>query len=182
MRIACIAWGSLLWKPGALKLASEWMAGGPALPIEFLRDSDDSDELAIVISEGVPLMPTYYAILDTESLEEARAMLHEREKVAAGHPEWIGSVPAVCGAATDPRVAAWLGGQDLDAVVWTAVPPKFFKQEGRAPTADEAVAFLAGLTGMTRQHAQEYVQRIPAPIRTAYRKRFEHDLAWTPIA
>lgn len=180
MRVACIAWGSLLWKTGPLKLASSWKAGGPELPLEFARNSDDSDELAIVLCEGAPLMPTYFAVLETEDLDDARAMLGAREKIDPGHPEWIGSVPAAEGGATDARVAFWLKRQDVDAAVWTALPPKFRDIEGQAPSADEAVAFLASLRGATREHAEDYVRRVPAAIRTAYRIRFEQDLQWTP--
>lgn len=182
MRIACIAWGSLLWKSGSLKLASPWRAGGPALPLEFARNSDDTDELAIVLCEGAAPMPTFYALLDTTDLHAARAMLRTREKIDPDHPEWIGSIPAVDGGPKDARIDAWLAAQDLDAVVWTALPPKFGDTEGRAPSADEAVAFLAGLRGATRAHAEDYVRRVPAVIRTAYRARFEADLQWTACA
>lgn len=37
MNIACIAWGSQLWKPHPLKLASGWHRDGPLLPLEFVR-------------------------------------------------------------------------------------------------------------------------------------------------
>lgn len=181
MRIACIAWGSLLWKTGPLKLASSWMDGGPALPLEFSRDSDDSDELAIVLQEGVPLMPTWYAMLDTDNMQDARAMLGAREKIDPDHPEWIGSIPAVDCSATDARIAAWLNGHEIDGVVWTALPPKFADVEGRAPSAEEAVAFLSGLRGTTRAHAEDYIRRVPAAIRTALRVRIEHDLQWLPL-
>lgn len=169
-----------MWKPGALKLASSWIAGGPELPLEFARNSDDSDELAIVVREGAPLMPTYFALLDTTDLVQARAMLGAREKIDPAHPEWIGSIPAGEGGATDARIAAWLDGQAFDAAVWTALPPKFADVEGQAPSPDEAVAFLAGLSGAIRDHAEDYVRRVPAAIRTAYRIRFEQDLQWTP--
>ena len=39
MRIACLAGGSLPWKPGALPMAWPWRSGGPALlalPLEFV--------------------------------------------------------------------------------------------------------------------------------------------------
>jgi hypothetical protein len=180
MRIACLAWGSLLWKPGALKLATPWTAGGPALPLEFARDSDDSDELAIVLYEDAPLMPTYYAVLDTGDLTAARAMLAQREKIDADQPQWIGSIPAVHGAQSDARIAAWLEKQDVDAVVWTALPPKFNGVEGRAPTAEQALAHLAALPPDVREHAEDYIRRVPAAIRTPYRGRFEEELGWTP--
>ena len=181
MRIACLAWGSLLWKTGPLKLASGWKAGGPALPLEFARNSDDSDELAIVLRQGAPLMPTYFAILDTGDITAARAMLAAREKIDPDHPEWVGSIPAVEGGASDDRIAAWLAEQAFDAVVWTALPPKFANVEGQAPSPDEAVAFLSGLLGTTRANAEDYIRRVPADIRTAYRIRFEEDLGWTPL-
>lgn len=182
MRIACIAWGSLLWKSGPLKLASGWTAGGPELPLEFARDSDDSEELAIVLHEGAPLMPTYVALLDTANMTHARAMLAAREKIDPDHPEWIGSIPTINGGTTDARIASWLAEQAFDAVVWTALPPKFADVEECAPSSDEAVAFLAGLRGTTRAKAEEYVRRVPAAIRTPYRVRFEQELGWTPLA
>lgn len=162
-------------------LASGWQAGGPMLPLEFARDSDDSEELAIVIADGAALMPTYWALMETGNLEEAREQLRQREKVSVEHPEWIGSVPAMEGQQTDPRMASWLSHQPFDAVIWTALPPKFNGIEGRAPSAEEALTFLSLLTGPTRDKAEEYIRRIPADIMTPYRKRFEEALSWTAL-
>jgi hypothetical protein len=181
MNIVCIAWGSLLWKPGALKLASGWHPGGPLLPLEYARDSDDSAELAIVLCPGVPRVATYWAYLDTADLAAARAMLAAREKIHPGHPEWIGSIPAVDGAAVQPDIAAWLRARNIDAAVWTALPPKTAGTEGRMPSADEAVAFLAGLAGATRETAEFYVRRTPPHIDTRYRRLIEARLGWRPL-
>jgi hypothetical protein len=181
MNIVCIAWGSLLWKPGPLKLASGWHPGGPALPLEFGRDSDDSEELALVMCPGVPPVPTYWAHLDTQDLDAARAMLAAREKIHPGHPEWIGSIPAADGAAVQPDIAAWLRARHIDAAVWTALPPKIGGTEGRMPSAAEAVDFLAGLEGETRQAAEFYVRRIPPHIDTRYRRLIEARLGWRPL-
>lgn len=49
MKIVCIAWGSLIWEPGPLRVASTWRPDGPVLPLEFVRDSDDSDELILTV-------------------------------------------------------------------------------------------------------------------------------------
>jgi hypothetical protein len=183
MKIVCIAWGSLLWKSGSLILASGWQPGGPLLPLEFARDSDDSDELAIVIHEGAPLMPTFWAMLETGDLEQACEQLRQREKIAPEHPEWLGSVPRACGSATDARIEAWLlsrpASERFDAVVWTALPSKFAGVEGRAPDVEEAIAFLDGLEDSARETAEEYVRRTPAEIMTPYRRRFEEALGWT---
>jgi hypothetical protein len=49
VKIVCIAWGAQISEPGPLKPASEWQQDGPALPPEFVRNSDDSAELALVL-------------------------------------------------------------------------------------------------------------------------------------
>lgn len=93
MNIVCIAWGSLLWKPGPLKLASGWHPGGPRLSLEFARVSDDSPEVALVLCEGARLQATYWAYIDTGDLVAARAMVGAREKITPARPDWIGSIP-----------------------------------------------------------------------------------------
>lgn len=183
MNIACIAWGSLLWNPGPLKLAGEWQPDGPLLPLEFVRDSDDSDELALVLHDPAPLMPTWWARLDADSLADAREMLREREKIRPGLPQFVGSIPSPEGAprsAQHARVADWMAGRGLDAVVWTALPAKFAGVGERAPSAHEALAFLAGLSGKQREAAELYVRKIPKDIRTLYRTLFEEKLGWVP--
>ncbi|WP_338762274.1 hypothetical protein [Massilia sp. METH4] len=181
MNIACIAWGSLLWNPGPLKLTSGWHPGGPHLPLEFARDSDDSDELALVLCPGVPLIPTYWAYVDAADLATARAMLAAREKIAAGHPEFVGSVAAVDSAPTLPGIAAWLAESRIDAAIWTALPPKFDGIGGRMPSGSEAVDFLASLQGDTRKAAEFYVRRTPPHIDTRYRRLIEARLGWSPL-
>ncbi|GGY34669.1 hypothetical protein [Pseudoduganella albidiflava] len=181
MNIVCIAWGSLLWKPGPLKLASGWHPGGPLLPLEFARDSDDSDELALVLCAGAPAVPTYWAYVDAPDLAAARAMLAAREKIAPGHPEFIGSIPAVGGAPVQHEIAAWLGARRIDAAIWTALPPKFAGSGGRMPSATEVVAFLASLAGETRQAAEFYLRRTPPHIDTPYRRVIARSLGWHPL-
>lgn len=180
MNIACIAWGSLLWKPGPLRLASGWHPGGPRLPLEFARDSDDSPEVALVLCEGARLQPSYWAWLAAPDLDSARAVLGAREKITPARPDWIGSIPPPEGACLDARIGAWMAPMRIDAVVWTALPPKFGGVDGRVPTADEVVARLAGLEGDARREAQDYLRRTPAHIDTAYRRVIADRLGWQP--
>jgi len=180
MNIVCIAWGSLLWKPGPLKLASGWHPGGPPLPLEFARDSDDSAEVALVLCEGARPAPTYWAYLDTPDLDAARAMLGAREKITPARPDWIGSVPAIDGAKEDARIAAWLRARGIDAAVWTALPPKFDGENGRLARASEIVDRLDRLDPEQRAAAEDYVRRTPAHIDTRYRRLIAARLGWTP--
>jgi hypothetical protein len=190
VKIVCIAWGSLIWEPGPLKLASVWQPDGPALPLEFVRDSDDSAELALVLHAPAPPVPTRWARLDTGDLDCAREMLRQREKIRPGDPQWVGSlpdpVPPGLPAQTPPaivaRIAAWLKTRDADAAVWTALPAKFAGVSERAPSPHEAIALLDGLRGEAREKAEEYVRRIPDDIRTLYRGVIEARLGWTPLS
>jgi hypothetical protein len=188
VKIVCIAWGSLLWEPGPLKLASGWQPDGPALPLEFVRDSDDSAELALVLHAPAPAMPTRWARLDTADLDEACEMLRQREKIRPDYPQWVGSLPDLAPpglpASTPPVIVAciadWLKTRDADAAVWTALPAKFAGVSERAPSPHEAIALLASLQGDERAKAEEYVRRIPEDIRTLYRGVIEERLGWTP--
>lgn len=180
MNIVCIAWGSLLWKPGPLKLASGWHPGGPRLPLEFVRVSDDSPEVALVLCEGARPQATYWAYLDARDLDAARAMLGAREKITPARPDWIGSIPAHAGAVEDPRIAAWLHAMRIDAAVWTALPPKSRGMPGRAPSPEEVFAAFHRLGPDERAAAEEYVRRTPAHIDTGYRRLIEARLGWRP--
>lgn len=183
MQIAVIAWGSLLWKPGPLKLASGWHPGGPLLPLEFVRNSEDTPELAIALCEGARPCPTYWAYLDAPDLSAARAMLREREKIDPARPDWIGTVPAPDGAQTAvaERIEAWRRARRIDAVVWTALPARSRGCEGRVPGAQEVLHWLAGLAGDERAAAEHYIRRTPAHIDTRYRRLVEAALGWRPL-
>ena len=182
MNIVCIAWGSLIWRPGQLVLASEWTPGGPRLPLEFARDSDDTDELALVLCAGVEPVPTYWARLETHDLQVAKEQLLQREKISRDHPERVGSITArdEHWDAVSDTIRRWLVEHDFDCAVWTDIPPKFRNEEGRAPTAEEAVEYLAALRGEAQATAEEYVRRIPADVMTAYRVKIGEALHWTP--
>jgi hypothetical protein len=44
MKIAILGWGSLLWDPADLQLATPFEPGGPSLPIEFCRVSKNDPD------------------------------------------------------------------------------------------------------------------------------------------
>ena len=179
MKAACLAWGSLLWKPGRLPLASVWMEGGPELPLEFARVGD-LGELAVVMLDGSPMLPTWWASLDVAGAGQAREALREREEIDPARPEWVGSSPGDAGLPHASAIEEWRLRQGLDLVVWTALPARIHGVEGRAPSAEEALAYLAGLSGDTRAHARDYMRRVPPTIATPIRARIIAGLGWSP--
>ncbi len=184
MRIVCLAWGSLIWKPGFLQLASGWQEGGPVLPIEFARVGDDQ-ELARALYDAAPALPVWWARLRDTDLARARESLREREGIPPERPEALGSLVR----GDDPAGFGRHGGAierwtdaigEIDAVIWTALPPRFAGIEGKAPSPAEAVDYLRRLEGQARAHAEDYVRRVPEVFRTPTRHAIEAALGWVP--
>lgn len=173
-KIACIGWGSLIWNPGDLILDGDWQPDGPALPIEFVRQSS-RNRLTLVISEGAPPTTALWANLRTTSLPEAMDMLRTRE----GFPtnRWIGRWPSAEVRQVSSTIEQWANEKNLQGVVWTAAPPKWNGINGAAPTLEEAIGWLRSL-GDDAKDAREYVVRAPKTVRTPFRATFEKELGW----
>lgn len=79
------------------------------------------------------------------------------------------------------EVASWAKAKGLDAVVWTALKPKFGNVSGKGPeSAEAAVEYLKQLSPEAAAAAREYVERCPAQVRTPFRVAFEEQLGWVP--
>lgn len=179
MKIACLGWGSLIWKAAELPVASDWFAEGPLLPVEFAREGD-SGELATVLCEGVAEVQVLWAFLAVDTLEAAREALREREGVPVEQPACIGSWPSGPQSPFQQRIAAWAGEQELDAVVWTALPPRSGGLNQRMPSVEEALDYLRKLDLERQAHARDYIRRTPVAIDTEYRRVIAHTFNWQP--
>ena len=172
--IACIGFGSLIWDPRTLAMRGDWNGDGPMLPVEFARQSHDG-RMTLVILPGAAPVRTYWARMDCADLASAAESLRVREGIIEHRPEWIGRWSR---GETGP-IGDWAGGR-FDHVIWTALPCRFDGEDHRLPTADQAVTYLQTLDGDVRARAEEYVRRAPPQTETAFRRRFEVDLGWTP--
>lgn len=180
MTIACLGWGSLIWRPEALPVSSEWYADGPPIPIEFTRQSNDGRITLVIVPEAAPI-PVLWCKLGVPDLGAARAALAGREGIKSQNADrLIGSWPNGDHAFAD-QIGCWAAKKKIDGVVWTALGPKF-GGKNETPSREGVVAYLGGLSGETRLRAEEYVRKAPAAIRTAYRTTIEEALGWTPIA
>ena len=181
--IACIGWGSLIWGRRNLDVDGRWRADGPALPVEFARQSSDR-RITLVIVQGFASVPTLWSVFNTRDLAEARESLRQREGVPHSRAgdliaDWHrGENPVSEPAAT---ISAWAAAKGLDAAVWTNLGSKFDGTDGRTPIETEVVAYLQALEGEVRAAAEEYVRRAPRQINTAYRRAIERVLGWTPV-
>jgi hypothetical protein len=174
MRISCLGWGSLIWKPEDLPVG-KWLSDGPHIPIEFARQSADGRMTLVIAEDGGPVR-VLWAPLDVKTIDEARKALAHREGCqlnAIGY--WSPLVKP--NSKSSATIASWALTKGLDGVVWTALKPKF-GDEYRMPSAGEVIGYLTGLSGIPMEKAKEYVRRAPVQIKTPYRARIEDELGW----
>ncbi|WP_130835759.1 hypothetical protein [[Erwinia] mediterraneensis] len=175
MNIVCLGWGSLIWQPGILPIAGEWCADGPQVRIEFSRIGDGG-ELSTAVCLNAPEVPVYWARLSVSGLKEACEALRQREQIPDSRQDGIGILPVTDAPAGS--LSAWAQDKAIDAIIWTALPPRIAHTEGRIPTMEETLTYLQGLSGETREHAQGYIRQVPAQIDTPYRRAIAQALGW----
>lgn len=177
--VAVIGWGSLIWDPRDLELASEWLTDGPMLPMEFARFSS-RDRLTLVLTEGVPEQSTLWAISASDPFEEASTDLEARERCG---PKGIGSWPRLAGGSSirtyDAALEAWVGGKRLDGAVWTALGTTDASKKRGLLSEDARLEYPRALERDGRAAAaREYIERAPAQIRTPFRELVKRELGW----
>ena len=180
MKIAVLAWGSLLWSPRELKIdQSEWNTDGPNLPIEFSRIASDG-RLTLVIDLDFDDVQTYWHVMDTNDLEDARKNLQLRE--GADLLEEIGFVSGDQYQIRDDaifligRIRSWMESKNLDAVIWTDLKPKFYEKTGVKFSDGSALEYLKSLKGEVLSRAREYILNTPEQTKTRLRETLENHL------
>ena len=180
MSIVCLGWGSLVGAPRCLPIEGDWHTDGPALPIEFARESSDG-RITLVLTEDGTLLESLWAMLAVTSLDEAKARLARREGISDHNVKCsIGFWDK--GGKSHGRfrevIGDWACSTKVDSVVWTNLKFGFKKSRDQLPTAEEVVCHLRGLDQEAHQKAKEYVCRAPLQIRTKYRAEIEAALGW----
>lgn len=178
MRIACLGWGSLIWKSGDLPVVGQWLEDGPSLPVEFSRVGE-AGELATALCADAASIPVFWAWLGCHDLAEACSALKKREGIPSDRHDGVGSL-LVTDAGPGP-LRAWAAARGIQALVWTALPPRIHGIEGRLLSVQDALAYLGGLRGEALEHARDYLTRVPAQIDTPIRRAVRDQLGWTEI-
>lgn len=178
LKIACLAWGSLEWRPETLKVDLPWKEDGPMLPVEYVRVSEKG-HLTLVLTETGALIRVLWSTMSVDSLDEAIESLRfrEGEKLSA---KKIGRWPSDQEYLFSDVISTWAASKGMNAVIWTALPAKFRGVNGCAPSAEEALKHLSNLQGDALACAEEYIRKTPLAVRTPYRDLFENKLGWYP--
>ncbi len=181
MEIAVLGWGSLIWKPGGLKITGPWSPDGPLLPVEFARISQDG-RLTLVLYSGAQPVQVLWSRSACASLEEAVADLAGREGTPKKNIGYVSlfSSDFRCSAVPEAldTIREWGKAGNFDAVIWTDLPSNFERNANMAFNPDNAVTYLAALKADTFQKAKEYIMNAPEQVSTPVRRHFEDIFRW----
>lgn len=180
-KIACLAWGSLVWDPRELPVQGKWFEDGPMIKVEFTRQSKDG-RITLVLNREARFVRSLWGLMETGDLAEAKEALKKREGC---HFSKIGSWEIgeeVSQSETISNLPDWAKNNSVEAVIWTDLPSKFNGIDNKIPTCDEVIAYLAGLTGRQREKTEEYIRRAPPQTDTLYRRKIEAELGWKPVS
>jgi hypothetical protein len=178
--IVCLGWGSLIWCPKDLPIEGGWHSDGPELPVEFARQSSGK-RITLVLVPGRTRVRVLWARLQSKTVDEAIRALASREGTPRTEDIGRWSRGEVAADEIIGIVKSWANARrEVEAVVWTALGPKFAGNDGSVPTPAQVIRHLWSLAGDERAKAEEYVRKAPAQIRTEYRQEIERELGWTP--
>jgi hypothetical protein len=173
MKIACIGWGSLIRCPGELPIKGKWQTDGPLLPVEFARQSDNG-RITLVITRGAKPVQTLWILLDSPNIDEAKEALRKREETTLLNIKSMKKGDPLNSDEVEKPISEWLNSKpELDAVIWTGLPPKL-------PTKG-VIEYLHGLENGTLIAAETYIRNTPKQIDTEYRRAIEKEFGWTAI-
>lgn len=179
MIIGCLGWGSLVWDPRELPIQRQWFDDGPFVKIDFIRQSNDN-RITLVMGDNAKPVRTLWAVMDSTDVPTARKALRNRE----GNPPiehigcWSVGEPSP---RSIPGLSEWALAHGLNAVIWTAIPPKFAGEVGRLPQIEEVLDHLRRLVGAERDNAERYIRLAPRQIDTDYRRKIEAELGWSAV-
>lgn len=178
MKIACIGWGSLIWRPEGLKIHNHWFEDGPILPIEFTRISSDKRVTLIIDKESKPVR-ALWALMTCTSIEEAKESLKQREGIK--NDDLIHSTDQSKDDSSDEvlrTIKDWLREKNIDRAIWTGLSYSTATKKLR-PTINDILEHLKNLNANERIHAEEYIRKAPNQIDTEYRRQIEIEFRWT---
>ena len=179
MKIACIGWGSLIWDPRNLKIRQKWFEDGPLLPIEFARQSGDK-RITLVIEEKSDPIRTLWTVMSVNDIKEAKESLRKREGCSEEKIAVLKSTDEPRNGEIKKNILKWLKYKQLDAVIWTDLPPKFKGENNLSPNEEELIEYLEKLDYKTYKIAEEYIRKAPKQIDTKFRRAIEKEFGWTP--
>lgn len=190
MKIAIIAWGSLIWDPAKLTVVKSlgqngWFPDGPDLPIEFARISNNG-RLTLVINSKSEKLKTLFAISNCKKLDEAILDLAVRESCGKNKIGRFIKKNSECFPHDfhfKNEIEIWIKNKEvIDAVIWTNLKSNFKNITDREFNEENVLNYLKYLKADTQVLAEEYIRRTPTQIKTKMRKSIEKNFKWLAMS
>jgi hypothetical protein len=160
-KIAILAYGSLIWSPRNLKLKGDWQYGGPELPVEFCRITQDG-RLVLTVTEEAEPQPTFFAQSAYTDMDKAIANVAQREGC---------HIHGVCRSDTEkPRFRNWLEEVGFDYALYCSLPVNFQERRQEKLSGSAARRYLDTLDEIAFERAREYIVNAPPEIITPVRQ------------
>ena len=186
MKIAILAWGSLIWDdnwPEFDKQRGDWLQDGPILPLEFSRVSASRDKALTLVIDTVngKDCSVMYAESKRTNPDDAIADLRDREGTIMKHVGfYFAKDPArKCVPPVPPSIPVWASKKKIEVVIWAGMPSNFFEKNAvKASTkfsVEAAVTHLQNITPKGKAAAAEYVRRAPELVVTPLRTKLQTD-------
>ena len=180
MKIAVIAWGSIIGDPRGLKIQSDWDNKGPELEIEFSRVSKDCRLTLVIDPINGHKVKTYYAQSIREDLRDVIADLRDREGTIIKRIGYIDVCNGNSSKSEFPEqidvfetIKKWCESVNYHAAVWTALPAQFKEQTNMDFSVDNVITYLKNLPLSARNNALNYIRKAPKEVKTPIRREIE---------
>lgn len=149
MKIAYLAWGSLLWDYSLLKLKSQWLESSLQLPLNFSRISDKGKgRLTLVIdNETGKLNSIFISLTKITNLNKAINQLKQREKTKKSNIGYVNSSDNsfrsnILNKEQIQKIFELSIRNNLDAIIWTDIPPNFKEITGNKINTQNALNYI----------------------------------------
>ena len=173
-QVAILGWESLIWDPRGLPSDGAWRVGGPVVPIEFSRVSNDCHLTLVKDSaNGVPVV-TQYVPSPRTSLDNAISDLRQRENTVTTRIGFVNLLNGTSRCQVDPNLVArirdWSAEHGFEGIVWTDLPSNFDEEIGSPFSVEGATKYLVELPRSAAERARQYINNAPTEVDTPLRR------------
>jgi hypothetical protein len=179
LKIAVIAWGSLIWDRRNLEVIGDFVANGPKLSLEFSRTSRDG-RLTLVIDEELGGLCSTFSVQSAfDDLNRAIDNLRLREGMpttkGVGFIDLQGGRVSPSALQRHPQavqtIKSWAEALGYGGAIWTALASNFreFENAGQPFSVEAGTRYLQTRDELTLTTALNYIRRAPAEVQTPFR-------------
>jgi len=79
------------------------------------------------------------------------------------------------------QLGEWVKEKDIDAIIWTNLPPNFKDKIGQDFNPTNVINYLKYLPNDVQALAEEYIRKAPKQVSTEVREAIEKELGWKEI-